>query len=298
MKSLRRPRCAPVLLLDGDRAGAGRRSPARVTVSVIIVNWNAGQALEACLASLAAGGVPAPEVVLVDNASSDGSARAASARHPQVRLVETGANLGFAAGANRGAEAARGDVLVFLNPDARVEPGALATLVEALAGTPGAGIAGGGLAGEGGGWQPAAARFGPRAPLLLDTAPGRAQTLPRRSGVQVRPQDGARRGPRPPRRGRDLRPRGARLPHLRSGRLVSELVTLAVPCRSDEPALGRTLAAALASWRRAPASATHRLEVLVCLNGADGPCPRADLLAFARAAGAPLAQIRPGRGAR
>src|SRR5881296_3386810 len=133
MKSLRRPRCAPVLLLDGDRAGAGWRSPARVTVSVIIVNWNAGQALAACLASLAAGGVPALEVVLVDNASSDGSARAASARHPQVRLVETGANLGFAAGANRGAEAARGDVLVFLNPDARLLPGALATLVEARA---------------------------------------------------------------------------------------------------------------------------------------------------------------------
>src|SRR5438094_7641420 len=173
MKSLRRPRCAPVHLLDGDRAGAGRRSPARVTVSVIIVNWTAGQALAACLASLAAGGVGALEVVLVDNASSDGSARAACARHPQVRLVETGANLGFAAGANRGAEAARGDVLVFLNPDARLQPGALATLVEALARAPGAGIAGGGLTGGGGQWQPAAARFGPLAHLLLDTTLGR-----------------------------------------------------------------------------------------------------------------------------
>ena len=77
---------------------------------------------------------------------------------------------------------------------------------------------------------------------------------------------------------------------------MSELVTLAVPCRSDEPALGRTLAAALASWRRAPASATHGLEVLVCLNGADGPRPRADLLAFARDAGAPLAEIDLERG--
>src|SRR2546422_10975959 len=167
MKSLRRPRCAPVLLLDGDRAGAGRRSPARVTVSVIIVNWNAGQALDACLASLAAGGVSAPEVVLVDNASSDGSVGAVCARHPQVRLLETGANLGFAAGANRGAEAARGDVLVFLNPDARVLPGALPRLVEALAGTPGAGLAGGGLAGGGGRGEPGGARLGaPPAPPL------------------------------------------------------------------------------------------------------------------------------------
>src|SRR5437773_1024289 len=121
--------------------------------------------------------------------------------------------------------------------------------------------------------------------------PRRAQGLPRRGGVQVRPQDGARRGPRPARRGRDLRPGGARLPHLRSGRLVTELVTLAVPCRSDEPALGRTLAAALASWRHVPESATHGLEVLVCLNGADARRPREALLAFARAAGVPLAEI-------
>ena len=156
-----------------------------MTVSVIIVNWNAGPALDACLASLAAGGVAAPEVVLVDNASSDGSTRAACARHPEVRLVETGTNLGFAAGANRGAAAARGDVLVFLNPDARLLPGALATLVEALAATPGAGIAGGGLAGEGGRWQPAAARFGPLAHLLLDTTPGRLGTRLRRAPHRV-----------------------------------------------------------------------------------------------------------------
>src|SRR5213083_1290651 len=185
MKSLRRPRCAPVLLLDGDRAGAGRRSPARVTVSVIIVNWNAGQALDACLASLAAGGVAEAEVILVDNASSDESARAAGARHPRVRLVETGANLGFAAGANRGAAAAGGDVLVFLNPDARALPGALATLVAALAGAPRAGIAGGGLAGEGGRWQPASARFGPLAHLVLDTTLGRLGARLRRAPHRV-----------------------------------------------------------------------------------------------------------------
>ncbi|HUE30369.1 MAG TPA: glycosyltransferase family A protein [Verrucomicrobiae bacterium] len=72
---------------------------------------------------------------------------------------------------------------------------------------------------------------------------------------------------------------------------MTGLVTLAVPCRSDEPALGRTLAAALASWGQAPASATHGLEVMVCLNGAEGPRPRADLLAFAREASVPLAEV-------
>src|SRR5207249_9198027 len=90
-----------------------------------------------------------------------------------------------AAGANRGAEAARGDVLVFLNPDARLLPGALATLVEALARTPDAGIAGGGLSGEGGGWQPAAARFGPLAHLLLDTTLGRLGARLRRAPHRV-----------------------------------------------------------------------------------------------------------------
>ena len=155
-----------------------------MTVSVIIVNWNAGQALAACLASLGAGGGSEPEVILVDNASSDGSA-AACAEHPHVRLLETGANLGFAAGANRGAERARGEVLVFLNPDARVLPGALATLVGALERTPGTGIAGGGLVHEGGGWQPAAARFGPLAHLFLDTTPGRLGARLRREPHRV-----------------------------------------------------------------------------------------------------------------
>ncbi len=156
-----------------------------MTVSVIIVNWNGGPALDACLASLAAGGVSEAEVILVDNASSDASARAACARHPRVRLLETGANLGFAAGANRGAAAAGGDVLVFLNPDARALPGALATLVAALAGAPRAGIAGGGLAGEGGRWQPASARFGPLAHLVLDTTLGRLGARLRRAPHRV-----------------------------------------------------------------------------------------------------------------
>ena len=140
--------------------------------SVVIVNWNAGRALLDCLASVPGGG-DVVETVLVDNASTDDSLAVARERHPGVRVVETGANLGFAAGANRGAAAARGDALVFLNPDARVEPGAIERLVGALATTPGAGIAGGGLVGADGRWQPGSARFHPVAHLLLDTTPGR-----------------------------------------------------------------------------------------------------------------------------
>jgi len=71
----------------------------------------------------------------------------------------------------------------------------------------------------------------------------------------------------------------------------ADLVTLAVPCRADEPALGRTLEAAAASWRRAAESVTNRLELLVCLNGAEVGQPLAELRAFATAAGAPLAEV-------
>ena len=86
--------------------------------SVVIVNWNAGEALGACVASLADDARRGCEVIVVDNASSDGSIAAVQSRFPWVTVIETGANLGFAAGANQGAAHARGDVLVFLNPDA------------------------------------------------------------------------------------------------------------------------------------------------------------------------------------
>jgi hypothetical protein len=71
-------------------------------------------------------------------------------------------------------------------------------------------------------------------------------------------------------------------------------VTLAVPCRTDEPALGRTLDAAWASWQAAAQSATHALEVLVCLNGATGESRAlTDLRAFAAARGVRLAEVQP-----
>jgi hypothetical protein len=73
--------------------------------------------------------------------------------------------------------------------------------------------------------------------------------------------------------------------------VTTPLVTLAVPCRTDEPALGRTLAEAWASWQAGPAAA-HALEVLVCLNGepGDGRALR-DLRAFAAAHGVETALI-------
>jgi len=167
------------MLAPSRRGGAERASAARTpAISVIIVNWNAGAALSECLASLV--GYDGCEVILVDNGSSDGSTDAARGRHRDVAVLPLGQNLGFGAGANRGAERARGEVVVFLNPDACLLPGALRTLVDALLLTPGAGIAGGGLVDERGRWQPAAARFGPLRHLLLDTTVGRLPARRRR----------------------------------------------------------------------------------------------------------------------
>jgi hypothetical protein len=68
-------------------------------------------------------------------------------------------------------------------------------------------------------------------------------------------------------------------------------VTVAVPCRRDEPALGRTLALALEGWRAWPPAARTPLELLVCLNGAGGAAPAAAVRDLARAAGAPLTAV-------
>jgi hypothetical protein len=72
---------------------------------------------------------------------------------------------------------------------------------------------------------------------------------------------------------------------------VTDVVTLAVPCRTDEPALGRTLELALASWRRAPQAVDARLEVLVCVNGEGGAAPRGDLRVLAERVGTRLIEL-------
>jgi N-acetylglucosaminyl-diphospho-decaprenol L-rhamnosyltransferase len=162
-------------MIDGDSSVARP-----LGISVVIVNWNGGDALLACIESLAAEASPqastVQEVIVLDNASSDGSAVVARDAFPWLTVIDSGANLGFAAGANLGADHARGEVIVFVNPDARVAPGAVAALVGALAELPGAGIAGGGLVDPRGRWQPGAARFGALGHLVLDTTLGRLPT--------------------------------------------------------------------------------------------------------------------------
>jgi GT2 family glycosyltransferase len=86
-------------------------------VSIVIVSFNARDHLGRCLTSVYATLGEASEVIVVDNASPDGSAAFVAANFPLARLIRNDMNHGFAIAANMGARAAGGDVIVFLNPD-------------------------------------------------------------------------------------------------------------------------------------------------------------------------------------
>lgn len=101
-------------------------------LSIIIVSYNARADLERCLESLhAAPPASAHEIIVVDNASSDGSADAAR-RWPDVRVIETGSNLGFGRANNVGIRASAGKYLLLLNNDTIVPPGAVDALLAEL----------------------------------------------------------------------------------------------------------------------------------------------------------------------
>jgi GT2 family glycosyltransferase len=111
-------------------------------VAIVIVNFNGRGHLESCLRSLVdAPPSTASDVVVVDNASTDGS-QALVANFPSVRLIELGANVGFSAGNNAGIRATSSELVLLLNNDTTVPRGAIDRLVQALDGDPSAAVAG------------------------------------------------------------------------------------------------------------------------------------------------------------
>ncbi len=99
-------------------------------VSSIIVNYNAGGFLRSCVDSLL--NCPlAIEIIVVDNASTDGSLDALLGL-PGLRIIQSPTNMGFAAACNTGTRAATAPFLLFLNPDCSFEPGTLVKLLEAM----------------------------------------------------------------------------------------------------------------------------------------------------------------------
>ena len=111
-------------------------------VLLIVVNWNGRAYLEGCLSSLLALDYADFSVVVVDNASTDGSPDFVQERFPEVELIRSPQNLGYGGGANLALRTCLAEVAVVLNTDISVPPDWLARLVEPLMGDPAIGIAG------------------------------------------------------------------------------------------------------------------------------------------------------------
>jgi len=104
-----------------------------IDISVVIVGWNAKHYLELCLESLAK--VPprrSMEVLVVDNASTDGSVEMIEAKFPWVKLIKSSENLGFSKGNNVAIRQAQGRYIALVNPDVIVFPGCLDGLADFL----------------------------------------------------------------------------------------------------------------------------------------------------------------------
>lgn len=95
----------------------------RPSLSVLIVAFNSAKVLPRTIRALLAELSEGDELIVLDNDSSDDSAAVAAALAPEARILSMGRNVGFAAGVNAAAAAARGDLLVTLNPDAKPLPG-------------------------------------------------------------------------------------------------------------------------------------------------------------------------------
>jgi len=101
-------------------------------VDVIILNYNGEYFLRPCLTALKAQTYQDFEIILVDNASTDGSLYLLKTEFPEVRVLALPENLGFCAGNNRGIQATSGEYVALLNNDTEVTPGWLEALVNAL----------------------------------------------------------------------------------------------------------------------------------------------------------------------
>ncbi len=148
-------------------AGNGRAG--KPDVSAVVVSWNVRDLLARCLRSVAQsaeqGGVAA-ELIVVDNASHDGTPAMLREAFPHVHLVALQENRGYAAGVNVGLRAARGRHVLVLNPDTEAVGDAVAQLVRFLDAHPAAGAVGPTLIYPDGSPQPSRRRF-PPLPVLF-----------------------------------------------------------------------------------------------------------------------------------
>ncbi|HEY0068398.1 MAG TPA: glycosyltransferase family 2 protein, partial [Chloroflexia bacterium] len=143
-------------------------------LSIVILSWNVRDLLAACLRSLpdsAGEWWGRAEVLVVDNASTDGSAEMVRRDFPGVRLLALARNLGFSGGNNAGIRAARGKYVLLLNPDTVALSGSIATLATYMEAHDDTGITGPRLLNPDGTLQPSRRRFPTIATALVESTP-------------------------------------------------------------------------------------------------------------------------------
>lgn len=139
-------------------------------VSVIIVSWNTRELLRGCLESVYMDTRDASlEVIVVDNASEDGSADMVETAFPAAKVIRSASNAGFAAGNNAGMRAATGRWMLLLNSDTVVRDGAIDKTVECAERRADAGLVGCRIENADGSLQPSCARFPSLTNLVLMT---------------------------------------------------------------------------------------------------------------------------------
>lgn len=117
-------------MVGGSAAEVSVSAPFRPSLDIVIVNWNTGSYLQRCLESIATADHTAftlGTVIVVDNASTDGSLAAAEAA-PDVTVLANDHNRGFAAACNQGARVGRAALILFLNPDTELRRDSLTRL--------------------------------------------------------------------------------------------------------------------------------------------------------------------------
>lgn len=140
----------------------------QAALSVVIVSYNTADVLRSCLESVVAACSPDDEVIIVDNASIDGSSEMVRISFPSARLVANEVNVGFAAAVNEGVRVASNGYTLILNPDTVVTAGALTELAEAIESRAGRAMVGPRLLNANGTVQRSAFRFPTPLVLLLE----------------------------------------------------------------------------------------------------------------------------------
>ena len=113
----------------------------RSELAVVVVTYNSAATILACLRSIGTDGVTA-EIVVLDNASTDGTVDLIRREFPAVRLIASSSNAGFGCGCNRAWRETRAPYVLLLNPDAQLQPGAALALLEFARARPRAGLVG------------------------------------------------------------------------------------------------------------------------------------------------------------